>query len=145
MDTLKLLAVDQEDLKVLSACMQDAVLKIGDMAWLPKENRFALVANRFVWEQAIREAKGFERRRTGLQIARVKSAKTSHIDREAKDAVLSLLAITFEEADTPSGTVSLHFSGGGAIALDVECLEVSLSDLGGAWSTDKKPHHALEE
>ncbi len=146
MEDLKLIALDPEDLKVLSCHLQDAVIRVGDMAYLNEEMRFAAIANRFDWEQAARiEDATYRRRRSGLRFERVKSAKVQGIDLKQKDAVLELLAVTFEPGEEPSGVLTLIFSGGGAIRLDVECIEAELRDLGAAWRTSRKPEHAGDD
>jgi hypothetical protein len=142
---LKLCAFDEEDLAVLSAHTQDAVLKVGDMVYLPQEGRFALAMNRFIWEKAADgKRKAYERRRSVLSFDRVRTVRTSRIDRKRPDAVLELLAVSFETADTPAGNVTLVFAGGGAVQLDVEVIEARLADLGAAWATSAKPEHNLE-
>jgi len=142
-ECLKLLALDDEDLAVLSAHSQDAVMKVGDLTYLPKENRFALVMNRFIWEKADGRRKSYERRRTAVVFDRVKAVSTSHLRRDCRNAVLDLLAISFEETDTPAGNILLVFAGGAAIRLEVECIEARLADLGTAWATQAMPHHEL--
>ena len=140
---LKLVALDEEDLKVISAHLQDAVLKVGDLTYMPREKRFAMSMNRFVWEKAgagIRR-RGYERRRAVLHFDRVLDVKAFDIDRRRKDDVLDLLAIRFAPAEAPTGTVELVFAGGGAIRLGVECIEAQLADLGAAWETRSKPIH----
>lgn len=142
---LKLCAVDEEDLAVLSAYVQDAVLKVGDMVYLPQENRFAVAMNRFIWEKAADgKRRAYERRRSVLTFDRVQAVRSSHIDRERPDAVVELLAVSFETSDTPGGKVTLIFAGGGAVQLDVEVIEARLADLGAAWATSAKPEHDLE-
>ena len=144
-DLLKLTALDADDLRVISAHLQDAVMRVGDMRYLPVENRFAVVLNRFDWESAENAASGaghgFTRRRTGLRFDRVSAVKASNIRQGAPDAVLSLLAIEFEPADEPSGFITLVFSGGGAIRLDAECIEAAMTDLGPVWETSGRPDH----
>ena len=142
---LKLCAVDEEDLAVLSAHTQDAVLKVGDMVHLPQDGRFAVAMNRFIWEKAADgKRKAYERRRSVLSFDRVRTVRSSRIDRQRPDAVLELLAVSFETADTPAGKVTLVFAGGGAVQLDVEVIEARLADLGAAWATSAKPEHDLE-
>lgn len=147
MEKLKLIALDAEDLAVVSAHLQDAVVRVGDMAFLPRSRRFALVANRFDW--ATPGSKGrkapFQRRRAGLRFERVLAARVANLDLAAKNQFLSLLAVRFEGADPPSGTIRLDFSGGASVALDVECIEAELRDLGAAWTTANKPHHPDDE
>jgi hypothetical protein len=147
MDKLKLIALDAEDLAVVSAHLQDAVVRVGDMAYLPKSRRFAMVANRFDW--AAPGTKGrkapFQRRRAGLRFERVMAARVAGLDLAAKGHFLSLLAVRFEPAELPAGTIRLDFSGGAGVALDVEYIEAELKDLGAAWATPSKPHHPDEE
>ena len=146
MEKLKLIALDSEDLRVLSCHLQDAVIRVGDMAYLKESLRFALIANRFDWEGAVSTDKGeFQRRRTGLRFERVKSAQVHAIDLKNKDLVLALLAVAFEPGDEPEGMLTLHFAGGGAIRLRVECIEAELRDLGAAWRTQRKPDHARDD
>ena len=134
---LKLVALDPEDLAVLSAHLQDAIAKVGDIAYLPKEKRFAMVLNRFDWT----EHNSPVRRRAGIHFERVLAAKTRGIDLAARDAIVNLLAVEFEEKERPSGIVTLLFSGDAAIQLEVECLEAALSDLGPQWPAQKRPRH----
>jgi hypothetical protein len=145
MNDLKLIALDAEDLRVLSCHLQDAVIRVEDMAYIRDEMRFAALASRFDWECAARAAGEYQRRHSGLRFERVRSAQVQGIDLNNKDAVLSLLAVTFEPADEPSGTLTLHFAGGGAVRLQVECVEAELRDLGAAWSTRVKPEHASDD
>lgn len=143
MPDLNLIALEAEDLDVLSAHLQDAVLRVSDMTFLKQERRFAALLNRFDWEHAASADKGaFARRRSGLRLERVLDAKVMGIDLGDGDKVLSLLAILFEAKDAPEGYVTLQFSGGSAIRLHVECVEAELRDLGAAWETKKKPAHA---
>jgi len=142
---LRLIALDTDDLAVLSAQVQDAVLKVRDMRWMPRENRFLLAMNRFAWDAVggSRRRREYQRRRAALHFARVESVRSVGIDREAGDTVLELLAVRFERGTEPSGDVVLDFAGGATIRLAVECLEVQLSDLGPIWSTRHVPRHVL--
>ena len=145
MDRLRLAALDAEDLQVISAHVQDAVLIVGDIRYLPKEQKAVFVMNRFVWDKAADKRSGqHERRRTALSVARVRDMKVSGIRQDAKENVLELLAVTFEEQDAPAGTIRLDFAGGAALVLTVECIEVQMADLGAAWSTPNLPSHDLD-
>lgn len=147
MSDLKLIALDAEDLAVLAAHLQDAVLRVEDMAYLRPDRRFALVVNRFDWSHTATVAntgERFVRRRTGVRIEHVTGAQVQGLDLARKDQVLSLLTLTFEPGDAPQGTITLTFAGGGAVRLTVECVEAALSDLGAAWATAHKPEHAGE-
>ena len=143
-DRLKLMALDEEDLAIVSAHVQDAVLKVSDLVYLPKEQRFAVGMNRFIWEKALDgKRQDYERRRAALTFDRIKSVKTTRIRRDRPDAVLELLAIGFEPSDAPAGFVTLYFAGGGAVRLEVEVVEARLADLGTAWATQARPTHEL--
>mgnify|MGYP000429542517 CR=1 FL=1 len=142
MGTLKLIALDLEDLEVISAHLQDAVARIGDFAWLPAEKRFVLILNRFDWLEGEARDRTRHRRRTALHFERVEAVRRQAIQQGNPDAVLNLLAIRFEGADAPGGAVELVFSAGATIRLDVECLEARMSDLGPVWSTEAVPEHA---
>ena len=143
-DRLRLIALDGEDLAVLSAHVQDAVLKVGDMNWMPRERRFVLPMNRFAWEQESKtRRRDHQRRRAALHFARVEGIRSAGFDRNAGDQVLELLAVRFEPTDAPSGDVLLEFAGGATVSLRVECLEAQLTDLGPAWSTPVAPRHDL--
>ena len=138
---LKLSALDTEDLAVISTQMQDAVLLVGDMQYSRLRKQFVVLANRYAWD----ETETPQRRRTGLHFDRVLGVKSIGIDLSEKDAVMSLLSVTFAEMDAPSGEVLLTFSGGATIRLIVECLEAQMNDLGPAWSTAHVPHHDVED
>ena len=143
--SLKLLALDEQDLQVMSAHLQDAVLRVADIAFVPAEKRFAMIANRFDWEsasdgQATRK-KGFRRRRSALRFERVLGVQLQGMEQNSKKAVLELLAVQFEAEDTPEGYVTFVFAGGAGIRLHVECIEAEMRDLGPVWKTKLKPDH----
>ena len=147
MELLKLMAMDKEDLSIMSAYMQDAVFKPADLDFQARHGRFLLVGNRFVWEEANgKRRRGFERRRAALHFNRVAAVRSRGVDRRDDDAVLSLLAVNFVPGDDePAGRIELIFSGDVAVELDVECVEAQLSDLGAAWETGFKPAHPLSD
>lgn len=140
MTQLKLMALDREDLQVISSCCQDAVLKVGDLDFLVSQKQFTLLLNRFAWELE-GKTKTPERRKSVLHFKQVNSVKVSGIDRTHKEMILSLLAVLFKEADEPSGEIELVFAGDGAIKLNVECIEAQLSDLPAAWEAKGRPSH----
>lgn len=143
MDVLKLAALDSDDLTVISACCQDAVLKVGEINVFPKEKRLVLPLNRYAWEKNGKRLTIPERRRAVLHFDRVLSVQSSGIDRKKPDEVLSLLAIRFEENNAPSGTVELVFAGEAMLRIEVECIEVQLSDLGATWAAKATPKHGV--
>ncbi|WP_336485769.1 DUF2948 family protein [Methylobacterium nigriterrae] len=140
MELLKLAALDPEDLTIISAHLQDAILRAGDLTYLAAEHRFVLCVRRFDWSAGPGEPP--RRRLAGVHFERVLGVRTRGIapGRHA-DATLSLLAVTFEPGDAPSGAVTLVFAGGAAIRLEVECVEVRLKDLGPVWEAQERPAH----
>jgi hypothetical protein len=143
MSGLKLAALDDIDLAIVSAHVQDAVLRVAEIEWQPRARRFLMPLNRFVWETADGVfRRTFERRRSVLHFDHVLAVRSTRVPKASPDAVLDLLAVTFAVTDAPSGTIALAFAGGGEIRLDVECVEARLTDLGAAWSTDNRPHHS---
>jgi len=144
MDLLKLLALDEEDLNIVSAHVQDAVMKVADLDFLAGSKRFVMPMYRYAWEKEATLARPQpERRNSVLHFERVLAAKLAGISRGKPDEVLSLLAVTYTPTDAPSGTIDLVFAGGGAISLDVECIEARLVDLGGAWEATSRPGHKV--
>jgi hypothetical protein len=141
MEPLKLIALDKDDLEVISAHLQDSAVKVCDVHWLPQEKRLVLGVDRFDWLAANGAAPEFRRCRTGLRFERVYSCQARGIDPASKDTVLNLLAVEFVENDAPGGEVILAFEGGGMLRLKVECLEAEIVDIGPSWSCDC-PQHA---
>lgn len=144
MKPLKLVALDEDDLKVVSAHVQDALLKVGDVSWLKAEKRVVIALNRFAWEQP----SGFfrkkaERRNAVLHFEGVTALRAIGVDPARSADILSLLAVTFEPGQAPGGTIQLHFSGGADMRLEVECIEARLADLGSAWTADSRPRHSV--
>jgi hypothetical protein len=122
-------AFDAEDLQVISSLVQDAVLPASEMRFERKARRFALLLNRFRWEEGPARATQPERVQSVLVCHGVEAVASQGIDREDADTILSLLAVTFEETDAPAGYIHLTFAGDGALRLSVEALEVSLKDV----------------
>jgi Protein of unknown function (DUF2948) len=147
MDRLKLIALDREDIEVVSAHLQDAVVKAADIRWRPAEKRLVIALNRFDWEAAHGATPEYRRRRAALRFERVTACKCrncSAAEAVQTDRVLNLLAVVFEDTEQPAGVVTLTFSGGATLRLEVECLEAELADLGPAWVTESCPAHAID-
>jgi len=133
---LRLLAQDQEDLAVLSAALQDAVAKVGDIVFEAKARRLTISFNRFRWE-----AGGRQRVRSALQLGGVLKVQARKIRRDRRDAIVELLAIGFEPEDAPGGILTLSFAGGGDLRVGVECLDAVLADISEPWPTPRAPAH----
>ena len=147
-DILKLMALDADDLLVISAHLQDSVLLSAEIEYDPTKGLLFIPVNRFAWEApAARRLlfKKYERRRSVLHFSKVTSLKSTGVDRGNATEVQSLLSITFvatEEEGNPGGQIRLDFGGGGLL-LEVECIEAQLTDLGAAWKASSKPQHNL--
>jgi hypothetical protein len=122
-------AQDSDDLRVMSALVQDAVFPITEMTWQPKRHRFALLLNRFRWEDSARARHGAERVQALLVVNEVLRIASQGIDRSDSNVVLSLLSVTFEAGEDGTGDVLLTLAGDGAIRLSVETLDVALKDV----------------
>jgi hypothetical protein len=144
---LRLRAESPEDLAVISALVQDAVSQTAEIAWARRHRRFTLLVNRFRWEDAAaaeRQRRPFERVRALLAIEGVLRARASGVDPRDRDLVLSLLALAFEPGEDGAGTLRVTLAGDGEIALDVECLDVTLADVTRPYAapSGKRPSHA---
>ncbi|MDG2522880.1 DUF2948 family protein [Caulobacter segnis] len=137
---LRLLAHDDGDLAVISAALQDALSKIGDITWEPSAKRLTLAFNRYRWE-AGGKGKGGERVRSALQLAHVQSVQARKLRRDAKGAVVELLSISFEAGAAPGGTILFNFAGGGDLRAEVECIDAILADVSEPWRTSRTPGH----
>lgn len=144
---LRLIAQDAADLQVLAALVQDAVFPITEMTYSRRQHRFALLLNRFRWEDraaAERAGRPYERVRSLLVFEDVLSVKTQGIDRDDKETVLSLLSLTFLPGADGAGVVEMVLAGDGAIALQVEAVEAVLTDVSRPYRapSGKVPGHA---
>lgn len=128
---LLLKAEDEQDLRILSALVQDAVLPASDISYDPRARRLALLINRFRWEDAERaqaEGRGYERVRSLLVISDVTGVKSDGIDRDG-DTVLELLAMSWQAGEDGTGRLLLEFAGDGTFAVDVECINLDVRDV----------------
>jgi hypothetical protein len=139
---LALRALDAGDLKVLSAVLQDAVFPVTDMTWDARRRRFAVLLNRFRWEQG--ERRGVpERVRTLLVIEDTTKVASQGVSRDDPDLVLSLMALDWTAGEDGTGRITLILAGDGAVAVDVEALEVTLKDVTQPYTapSGKAPSH----
>jgi hypothetical protein len=154
-DQLKLRAQDPADLRVISACLQDALVPVRDMTYLPQERRFIMLLNRFRWEEAdlvplpgdLPESTGdasfdaegqsrFERVHCALRVERVRAVRSKGLDRGAGDQIVELLAVSAQPR-----SIDLVFAGGAAIRIEVDAIRCFLEDLGEPWPTYWRPRH----
>ncbi|SMQ58780.1 Protein of unknown function [Devosia lucknowensis] len=143
MTDLKLIALDTEDLEIISAHVQDAIIRTADMGYAKADKRFALLMNRFDWAADKPRGKGV-RKRAALHFSGVTHAAFAGFDPSAPEGVVELLAIGFVTTDAPSGIIELRFAGGGTVRLSVDYIEARLADLGAAWAASARPTHSLD-
>ena len=144
---LKLRALDDDDLTVLSAQLQDAIVPIGDMGYLAGENRFVMVVNRFVWEAGEVTAAAAEqgdeavylRSNCGVRFDGVKEVRVRGLDLHDRAAILDLLAIR-----PAGGALLLEFAGDATVRLDVDRIDCRMEDIGDPWPTTRRPVHTFE-
>ena len=136
-EPLRLLAEDADDLHIISAALQDAILRPVDIAWEPQARRVTLALSRFCWEC------GGTRVMAAMQFGDVIAVKSRRLPRGPEHA-LELLAMDFEPGEAPGGRVTLMFAGGGDLRIDVECLDAVLTDLSERWPAKVAPTHLAE-
>jgi hypothetical protein len=135
---LRLLAEDADDLAVISAALQDAVARIGDIAFERSARRLTVGFNRFRWEA---KGQAGERVRSGLQLTGVLAVRSLKLRREARDAVVSLMGLAFEPVEAPGGVIVMTFAGGGELRAEVECIDAAMADVSAPWPTPRRPKH----
>lgn len=140
MGQLRLLAEDAADMEIIAAAAQDALVRVAELHFDPKARRFTAFMNRFRWEAAA-DAGPYERVRAALSFESVLGVKSRHVRQDAPDALAAVLSIGFAPAEPPGGTITILLAGGGAIAIEVECLDATLLDWGEPWRTPRRPDH----
>lgn len=138
---LKLRAEDAEDIPALSALLQDAVVRLGDIVWEPRSRRLTLAVNRFRWETGASRRR-VERVRAALQFGDVTSVRARRLRRGAADAIASLLSIRFEPAEVPpAGSVVFTFAGDADLRAEIDCVDAVLVDVSAPWPARGRPDH----
>ena len=146
---LKLAALDGSDLEVVSAHCQDAVLKSAEVNFSPSSKRLLLPINRFAWEAPASRRwffKKYERRRSVLHIDLASSVRSKGLNKTDPEEVRSILSIDFhpdEDENSAGGTIDIVFAGGANLLIEVEALEMRLTDLGAVWAANSKPRHKI--
>jgi hypothetical protein len=145
-DLPPLIAFDADDLAVVAANLQDALVRVDDMVYVPRSKQFAMVASRFDWLKAVAHESDrpcCERCQTGLRFERVLKVSCLGFCCKDRGLILNLLDIGFRATQPPAGVVELIFSAGCALRLEVECLEAGIRDLGVRWKARSAPRHPL--
>lgn len=137
----RLIALDADDLAVVSTHVQDALVRVGDIVWRQSEKRLVIGLNRLDWDAVVAAPRQQDAPQQGaaeqprrlisaLRFERVLACKSRNIDLDAPETMLELMGVEFHEDDAPGGNAVLLFANGRALRLDVECLECELADLG---------------
>ena len=135
---LRLLAQDEADLAIISAALQDAVAKVGDITFEAKARRLTIAFNRFRWEAGEQQ-----RVRSALQLGGVMKVQARKLRRDRPDAVVELLALTYSPTEPPGGVLTFSFAGGGDLRAEIECVDAVLADVSKPWPTPRAPAHEL--
>ena len=146
---LKIRCEDAEDIVVLSSLLQDALVPVAEIAWLPAERRFVFVASRFVWEECLdvtlpsgqARIECYSRCNFGVTFEAVTAVRSRGIDLAARERILELLALKPEVAGPAAAAVELVFAGGAGIRLEAERLLAHGQDMGEPWPTRWRPRH----
>jgi hypothetical protein len=136
---LRLLALDADDLQIVSAALQDALCLVGDIRYEPKARRLTIMFNRYRWEGA--HGPCGERVFAALQLGDVARVRHRGLDREDPTQLVSCLAFDFEPGEAPGGSVLLRFCHGGDLAVEVDCIDAVLADVTEAWPAARAPAH----
>ena len=139
---LRLLAIDADDLQIVSAALQDAIAHVGDIRYEPKGRTLTIMFNRYRWEGA--EGPCGERVVAALQFGDVTRVRQRGLASEDPGALISCLALGFEPGEAPGGQVLMRFSHGGDLAAEVECIDAVLADVSEAWPATRAPDHTAE-
>ncbi len=147
-DPVKMRAEDTEDLAVIAACLQDAIACLGEMVYEPTAKRFALVVERFRWEDTAvplkARATGLPAVKTGVHFETVSAVRLRGLDQRRRTDMLELLTVLSEP--TNSGVaISLLFAGGGEVRLEAERISCRMMDLETPHPTKLRPRHPLDE
>jgi hypothetical protein len=135
--TLRLLAEDADDLQVLSAALQDAIAKVGDIVFDARARTLTVAVNRYRWEAGRKR----ERVRSALQLASVLSVRSRNLRLGARDAVVEILSLAFEPGEAPGGVLVLTLAGDGELRVEVEAVDALLTDLSDPWPARREPTH----
>ena len=144
---LKLFAAEIDDMEILSAACEGMITSPGEMSFLKSARAFTLMGSRFKWEDAVKSPPAktsWLRIRSGIYFGDVLAVKTAGISQKKPTEALELLSLSTQVGEDAEAEIRLNFSGGGTIRLMAECINVTLTDTGDAWTTELKPDHESE-
>ncbi|HEX9556830.1 MAG TPA: DUF2948 family protein [Reyranella sp.] len=143
-EQLKLTALDADDLGVISAACQDALVAVRDCAYFKDEKRFVLLLNRFRWEADPTVEAAYSRTHSALVFNEVTAVRHHEIPLDEPDRMLELLVLVLDYRGDGERSVTLRFAAGRAIRLEIARLACHLGDVGEPWATPWKPAHPVE-
>tara|TARA_B100000029_G_scaffold497434_1_gene565029 strand:+ start:487 stop:930 length:444 start_codon:yes stop_codon:yes gene_type:complete len=141
-NNLKLIGKNEDDLKIVSAYLQDSIVIVKDIVFLKKNKTFIMILNRFMWEEAFRANKR-KRIRCAVKFEEVIEVQSKNINQKNKKKPLEYLAIEPIKISSGSFKINIFFSGGGIITIISEVIEVALNDLGSPWNVEYFPAHKI--
>ena len=143
-NNLKLIGKNQEDLKIISAYIQDSIVAVKDMVFLQQNRIFIMLINRFMWEDVEKGMFRQNRRiRSVIKFEEVLEVKSREINQKNKNKRLECLTIKCNEISNNNYEIKIFFSGDGIITLISEAVEVVMHDLGKAWNVKHTPEHKI--
>ncbi|MGC1305102.1 MAG: DUF2948 family protein [Caulobacteraceae bacterium] len=140
-EPLRLLALDKDDLQVVSAALQDAIAHVGDIRYEPSARRITMLFNRYRWEAGECEGGCGERVASALQLGDVSRVRQRGMGSEDPGALVSCLAMDFEPCEAPGGAVLFRFCHGGDLRVEVDCIDAILADVSDPWPASRAPDH----
>ena len=144
-NNLKLVGKNEEDLKIISAYLQDSIVTIKDIVFLKRNRTFIMILNRFMWEDVEKGVfRQNKRVRCALKFEEVTKVQSQNINQKNKNNPLEYLAIKSSLIFDNIFKIKIFFSGGGIITIISEVIEVTMSDLGKSWNVKYFPAHKLE-
>ena len=143
-NNLKLIGNNHEDLKIISAYIQDSIVAVKDMVFLEQNRIFIMMINRFMWENVEKEAfRRNKRIRCAIKFEEVLKVKSKEINQKSKNKLLECLAIKCSEISNNNYEIKIFFSGDSIITLISEAVEVVMHDLGKSWNVKHIPEHKI--
>ena len=141
---LRLLGKNEDDLKVISAHLQDSVVLVKDIVFLKKNRSFVMIVNRFMWEDVEKGVfRDNKRIRCAIKFEGIIKVKSKNINQKNKNKSLEFLAMQYESSTEEDNKITIFFSGNSAIILIAEVIDIAMNDLGNSWKARYKPKHKI--
>ena len=141
---LKLIGKNEDDLKIISAHLQDSIVTVKDIVFLKRNRSFVMIVNRFMWEDVERGVFRYNKRiKCAIKFEGVIEVKSKNINQKNKNKSLEYLAMKFDPTIDGNNKISIFFSGNSSIILILEDVELVMNDLGSPWKVKHTPKHKI--